>query len=81
MISKQIKGYEFRYDTENNILYKFNKVKKQFITCHNYVKDKEGIQRVGLTMPNGKTKSIQVNRVIKKMLDDDFNLEKFERNE
>ena len=74
IIDKVIMSCEFKYDTESGILLKKNKKKLIFESQMNKSKDKYGFTRFCVFDETGQQRSLTVEKTIKKMLDDDFNL-------
>ena len=69
MIYKNIFGYEFQYDTEEDILYRKSKKTKKLFNCFKLVPNKDGYTGIGLTIDK-KLKHFKLHRIVYMMFND-----------
>ena len=69
MINKNIFGYEFKYDIENDILYRKSKINNKWKNCNEIKPASNGYTRIGLVIDN-ENKKFYLHRIVYMMFND-----------
>ena len=69
MIYKNIFGYEFKYDIENDILYRKSKINNKWKNCNEIKPASNGYTRIGLVIDN-ENKKFYLHRIVYMMFND-----------
>ena len=71
MIQKEINGFQFKYDTDEEILYKKCRVTGKWLNCKNLIPNQMGYLRIGCRKDN-KRYDYLYHRVVFKMFNESF---------
>ena len=71
MIQKEINGFQFKYDTDEEILYKKCRVTGKWFNCKNLIPNQMGYLRIGCRKDN-KRYDYLYHRVVFKMFNESF---------
>ena len=69
MINKNILGSEFKYDIENDILYRKSKINNKWKNCNEIKPASNGYTRIGLVIDN-ENKKFYLHRIVYMMFND-----------